>query len=428
MTRQHYATRLATTLTCTALAFSGANTFAQDASARIIALEQKVEALTQEMKHTQLGDVFIKPTESIHGMGASASKIYQTTEGVSIGGYGEALYQNFDGDKSSQADFLRAVLYFGHKFNDQWLLNTEIEFEHASTGEDGSVSVEFAYLDYLMKDALNLRVGLVLIPMGFVNELHEPNAFLSARRTDIESTIIPSTWRENGVGLFGNAGNVSYKAYIVNGLDAKDFSASGLRGGRQKGSKALAEDLAVVGRVDWRPTPALILGGSLYHGDSGQDLDLDVTTDIAEGHIELRRGPLQLRGLITQAELDDVAALNRVTATPADDGTLPADSGIDSIGSRLAGWYVEAGLDITDWLMSDTEATITPFVRYSQYNTQDDTPAGFKTSSQNDIDVVTVGVNLKPIDQIVFKIDYQFYDDSADTGNDQFNLSAGYVF
>lgn len=250
MTRQHYATRLATTLTCTALAFSGANTFAQDASARIIALEQKVEALTQEMKHTQLGDVFIKPTESIHGMGASASKIYQTTEGVSIGGYGEALYQNFDGDKSSQADFLRAVLYFGHKFNDQWLLNTEIEFEHASTGEDGSVSVEFAYLDYLMKDALNLRVGLVLIPMGFVNELHEPNAFLSARRTDIESTIIPSTWRENGVGLFGNAGNVSYKAYIVNGLDAKDFSASGLRGGRQKGSKALAEDLAVVGRVD----------------------------------------------------------------------------------------------------------------------------------------------------------------------------------
>ncbi len=159
------------------------------------------------------------------------------------------------------------------------------------------------------------------------------------RRSDVENRIIPTTWRENGIGIFGDSGDISYKAYVVNGLDGKDFTAKGLRGGRQKGSKALAEDLAFVARVDWEPTPGVVLGGSLYHGNSGQDLGIDVTTDIIEGHFDVRRGPLQIRGLIVQAELDDVAALNRATATPGDDGLSPMNADIDSIGERMIGGY-----------------------------------------------------------------------------------------
>ncbi|MDA1044401.1 MAG: hypothetical protein O3C57_04170, partial [Verrucomicrobia bacterium] len=261
-----------------------------------------------------------------------------------------------------------------------------------------------------------------------VNELHEPNAFLSARRPDVESRIIPSTWRENGIGLFGDLGQFSYKAYVVNGLDAEDFSAAGLRGGRQKGSKAQAEDLAIVGRLDWEPTPGVLIGGSLYHGDSGQDLDIDVTTDVMEGHLDLRRGPLQVRGLVTVAEVDDVAALNRLSAVPGEDGEIPGDSDIDSAGSSMLGWYLEAGLNVADWLMRDSQMSLTPFVRYEQIDTQEDVPTGFRTSSQNDLEIITTGLNFKPIDQIVFKADYQFYDDAENATANQFNLSAGYVF
>ncbi|MDA1044936.1 MAG: hypothetical protein O3C57_06905, partial [Verrucomicrobia bacterium] len=128
---------------------------AQDESARIAELEKKVDALTQDIQRAQYGDVFAKPEQSQYGMGAAAAKVYQIDRGMSIGGYGEALYENFDGDKTSQADFLRAVLYLGHKFDDHWVLNTETEFEHATTDEEGSVSVEFAYLDYLWETALN---------------------------------------------------------------------------------------------------------------------------------------------------------------------------------------------------------------------------------------------------------------------------------
>jgi hypothetical protein len=149
------------------------------------------------------------------------------------------------------------------------VLNTEIEVEHAADDQEGEVAVEFAYLDYLYSPAFNLRGGLVLVPMGLLSEMHEPTTFLSARRPDSESRIIPSTWRENGVGAFGDVGPFSYKLYLVNGFDAEGFSAAGLRGGRQKASKANADDLAVVGRVDFTGVPGLLAGVSCYQGDSG---------------------------------------------------------------------------------------------------------------------------------------------------------------
>jgi hypothetical protein len=385
---------------------------------RIKALEDKVDALTQELERSQYGDIFTPIQGSKYGLGPAASKVYFADQGLSIGGYGEALYQNPEGDESAQADFLRAILYFGYKFSDKWVLNTEIEIEHAD-----EVFLEFGYLDYLHSEALNFRAGMMLIPMGLVNELHEPTSFLSARRSDVESVIIPTTWRENGIGIFGDLGQVSYRAYVVNGLDGKDFSSKGLRGGRQKGSKASAEDLAFVGRLDWEPTAGILLGGSYYDGGSGQELGVDADTRIIEGHADLRRGPFQLRALYTQAELKDVAALNRLGAEA---GT--ADLDIESIGETLSGWYVELGMDISDMILGESEISITPFIRVEEYNTQEDIPAGFKQSGDNDVEIVTVGINVKPIHNIVFKADYQIVDTASNSGTDQLNLAMGYEF
>ena len=210
-------------------------------------LRGQIDALTREIETLKSGVPEKAATEGrpeVPGLGPAASRVYRSEHGVSIGGYGEALYQNFDrrrddgapSGESDRLDLLRAVFYFGYKFDDRFLFNSEIEYEHASTGEGseekGEVSVEFAYLDYLLgkKRSTGLRAGLVLIPVGFINELHEPPIFLGARRPELERRILPATWSEVGIGAFGQAGPVAWRGYVVNGLDASGFSAGCARG------------------------------------------------------------------------------------------------------------------------------------------------------------------------------------------------------
>jgi len=164
-------------------------------------------------------------------------------QGVSIGGYGEFLYQNFDrsledgtpSGETDSADLVRLVLYTGYKFNDRILFNSEIEYEHATTGEGdeekGEVSVEFAYLDFLFGERMGVRSGLVLVPVGFLNELHEPPIYLGARRPEVEKNILPSTWRANGAGIHGEFGSgLSYRAYVTESFRGVASPDEGIEG------------------------------------------------------------------------------------------------------------------------------------------------------------------------------------------------------
>ena len=377
-------------------------------------LQRRIDVIAEEQERLELGELVPPIGASQWGLGPAASKVYGVESGISLGGYGEALYRF--SNRSDEFDFLRGVLYVGYRFDEHWVFNSEIEYEHASTGEEGEVSLEFAYLDWLNDPALNARAGLVLIPMGFLNELHEPTTFLSATRPETERRIIPSTWREMGAGVFGDAGPISYRTYIVNGFDATGFEDTGLRGGRQDGSKAKAEDLAIVARADWTDTPGLLAGGSVYYGDSGQDqAGLGGTgTSIYEVHAEWKARGLWLRGLFAHAEVDDVTQLNNALGFV----------GNKSVGEELEGWYVEAGYDI--WALIDPEApaAVRPYVRYERVDTQVEVPTGFASSPANDFDVVTVGINVQPIDQLAFKLEYQDFETAADG----VNLSVGYAF
>ena len=391
---------------------------------RISELERKVEALSREAESTKLRDVIAEPGETKYGMGPSASKVYFKQQGVSIGGYGEMLYQHFEDDaKTDELDFLRWVFYTGYKFNEKFVFNSEIEIEHAADDQEGEVAVEFAYVDYLASPELNLRAGMVLVPVGLINELHEPTTYLSARRPDVENRILPTTWRENGAGVFGDVGPVSYKAYVINGFDATGFTSAGLRGGRQKGSKAKAESLAGVGRLDYTAVPGLIVGGSTYYGDSGQDIDADVTTFLYEGHVDWKWRGLDVRGLAVAAQLDDVEELNAILASDAE----VAIEDFDSVGEEMVGWYVQVGYDIFS-VISPGEASLTPFVRYEEYNTQESVPSGFTASGKNDVEIMTVGASYKPITELAIKAEYQFYDNAAGSVEDQANVSLGYIF
>ena len=328
-------------------------------------------------------------TDGLFGLAPAASKVYGTERGLSIGGYGEMLYQDpaatrDDGTPSgrdAELDLLRAILYFGYKFNDRLLFNSEIELEHTD-----EVELEFAYLDYLWRPQLNFRAGLMLLPIGLVNELHEPTVFLTARRPDVERQLIPTTWRENGFGVFGEAGTVSYRSYVVAGMDASGFSAAGLRGGRQEGGESIAEDFGWVGRLDWAPRPGLMVGGSLYAGDSGQGI-LGPAGAPARRRHHARRGPRRLalararmRALAARAELDDVAALDAALGL----------TGTATIGEAMEGFYVEAGYDV----LAGGERSLTPYLRWEQLDTQAEVPAGFRRDPARDSESLTLGLSL----------------------------------
>lgn len=388
---------------------------------------RQLGVLAEEQERLTLGDVFTPLGPRVSGLAPAASKIYSVDQGLSIGGYGEALYTDFDSrrddgsasGKADSADFLRLVTYLGYKFDQVWLFNSEIEYEHASTGSGGEVSVEFAYLDGMFTPAANLRTGMVLVPMGFINELHEPVTFASVNRPNVERVLLPTTWRENGVGMWGDVGDFSYRAYLVNGFKASGFSASGVRSGRQKGAQALAEDFAGVVRVDWQGVQGLLLGGAAYVGDSGQgQVGVDVATAIYEAHLDWRWRGLGLRALWVETHIDDVAALNGVLGL----------AGAQSIGERQSGGYLELGFDLASAGLLSGGQSLTPFVRAETYDTQERTPAGFTSNAANDVDVLTFGVAYQPSAQVVFKLDYSNFDNGAGTGVDQFNVGMGFVF
>ncbi|HYO74829.1 MAG TPA: hypothetical protein VE010_00085, partial [Thermoanaerobaculia bacterium] len=374
-------------------------------------IRRQIEILGTEieaLKTRQTGTTATADTEQF-GLGAAASKVYRVNQGISFGGYGEMLYENYAGrtdagvqtTNKDKFDMLRGILYTGYKYSDRVLFNSEIEFEHGSTGSGGEASVEFAYLDFMVRPDVGVRTGLLLVPMGLVNEQHEPTTYLTARRSTVENAIIPTTWREMGAGVFGENGPLSWRAYVVNSIRGDRFTAGGIRGGRQKGANAQIEDLALTGRLDWQPIVGTVIGGAFFAGNTGQG-NL-VNGSVVEGrlslfdlHAETRFRGATLRALYAQSTLDDVAELN----------ALQTLTGNRSIGEEMGGWYVEAGYDLAT-LRSFGEASLTPYIRYESLDTQRSVPAGFTRNPANEQRIFTYGLQFKPLPQTVIKADYQ---------------------
>jgi opacity protein-like surface antigen len=385
-------------------------------SATIEELERRLDLVTEELQKMKNESAVTEVEyKSTYGFGPAASKVYSVSKGLSIGGYGEAHYSNYvndEGTKKDQADFLRFVLYAGYKFTDNIILNSEIEFEHASTGEDGEVSLELANLDFLLDEKFNIRAGLMLLPVGITNELHEPTLFHGNDRPYVERYVIPSTWREMGVGAFGKiAEGLDYKLYTVNGLDASGFDSKGIRGGRQKGSKALAEDWAVVANLNYEPVLGLNLGTSAYLGDSGHDQEfagkkVDVFTQIYEVHGQYKVAGLELKALASLVDIDDT---DYVSAEVGED-----------VPERVSGWYGEVAYDVFPLIAPDTDQYLAPFVRYEQIDYR---------GSNEDVDLFVAGISYKPTTNVVIKADYRNFDNKhKENTADEVNLGLGFIF
>jgi hypothetical protein len=376
--------------------------------------------------------------KSLYGLGPAASRVYGIKRGLSVGGYAEGYYSKLVSDKTSSSrdtsDLVRGVLYFGYKFNDWILFNSEIEIEHAFTqatksSSAGEVSVEFAYLDFLLSDYANARAGLLLMPMGFINEIHEPNTFFGVFRPEVEQRIIPTTWRENGVGLFGRLGeDVQYRLYANTGLNARGFAPVGLRNARQRGNRAIAEDISVVGRIDYTPTPSLLLGGSFFTGDQGQDQVVsgtpipDTNLLLWELHGQYRAYGLELRTLFVMANIGDARQLTEALRITKDIGTN------DTIANTMLGTYFEVGYDVLPLLYPGTEQYLAPFVRFEYYDTQYNVPAGFDTNSSAEQRLWTTGFSYKPHPNVVLKVDYRNFSLVSGKRPDEVNFGIGLAY
>ena len=422
--------------TAIALAF-----FTQGAVAADASVEQKLEILQKELDELRAELAKMKsqqaaPASASGQQSTAASAPPSASPGImsglaagsnTFGGYGELHYNNYrDSDKKDEIDFHRFVLFYGHKFNDRLRFYSELEVEHALVeGGGGAVELEQAFLDYRINDALNLKIGAFLVPIGILNETHEPPTFFGVERNEVESRIIPSTWREAGLGVNGEiVQGLRYEAGLTSSLDAGKFSEpeKGIREMRTELREAAAHDFAFYGALNYRGVPGLAVGASVFTGNTGQNGASDAALKNVNGrlllwdvHAQYRLGGLELRGLYARGSLGDADKITTAAIARSGDSSLIAPK-------TFWGYYAEAGYHFR---LGD-EMELAPFVRYERYNTQASVPSGFSADPKNNERVTTLGVNFKLHPQVVFKADFQ--DFKEDPKKDRFNLGVGYMF
>ncbi len=395
---------LTTLLTLTTASFSDDLTDIKELKEQVKELQEMTQILTDETSDLKTGFNYttVDSEKSFSGLGAAASKVYYSQSPLSIGGYGEMYASSTtkdDGTTSNLVDVYRFVPYIGYKFSDNIILNTEIEFEHGGVANDGGaaeggeVIVEFMYLDFLINKNINLRAGNFLVPMGLINERHEPTLFNTVQRPLTSKYLIPSTWHESGAMAYGEIlEGVEYKAALITALTPTDSGSKWLRSGRGGSFKNRDPKVAGVLRVDYTGITGLMSGISLYSADE---------IFMADAHIDYKYEALRVYGVYTQT--------TRLDATP-----LQVE--------KANGGYLNASFDLLSLTSYDTQLPL--FVQYESVNPEASLGNGTDGEST---DVITVGANYFPHPQVVLKTDYAIAKTAGETDK-TLSVSMGYIF
>ena len=422
---------------------------ANDTDARIEALTQQLEALRAEVEtlraeqRRQASSTSAPPAAAPSAPIAAAEVAVASTSGdaasrydaspISFTGYGEAIYtQPTEGPGDAIADLQRVVFGVGYRFNENTRLEVEAEYEHAVTSADdsGEVAIEQAYIAHQVTDTMQVQAGLFLVPMGIINEVHEPPLFFGVFRPFTETAIIPSTWREGGVSLSGtNEFGLNWNVGVTTGFNLANWDPTSLDGQEsplgsihQEMSFAVANDLSGYVSLKYVGTPGLTLGAAVFSGGAGQDQKNfpadDSQATIWSTYAKWSPGRWDLTALYAEGYISDTAALN-----------LTFVGNPSLVPKRFWGGYGQVayrGWSFGEWRLE-------PFARYEMFNTAADYAnigQGLTPKARPTEDVTTLGASLFLTPNVVFKLDYQFFGESdfALGYADRLNLGVGYMY
>ncbi len=362
---------------------------------------------------------------------AVATQTNQMTEpapnAVNLFGYGEL---NFTRPKNniagSEATARRAVLGFGYRFNDRTRFAAELEVEHAVVSKDdsGEVAFEQLYVEHDISDGLTAKMGLFLLPVGYMNETHEPTRYFGVTRNLVETAIIPSTWRELGLGFRGTQDSgLRWDAGVVTSFDltkwptdSAETKESPLGAIHQEGQKAKAASLGYYGALNYDGIPGVNIGGSLFQGGIGQKQPTiaspNASVTLAEVHTKWQIGSWDLSALAAQGRFHDVSAFNA------------SGNGVNPVPDQFRGWYAQAAYRL--WRKGDN--SLVPFTRYERINTGLGYSGlgGLAPANDPDTKVWTLGASYYLHPQVVVKMDVQKYQNNS--ALDRFNMGLGFHY
>jgi len=393
-----------------ALSAFATGTYAQSTDEKLRILQQEIDELKAQVQKTAPG---------------SAA---QPGSATTISGYGEFNYNNYKSDqRPTQADLRRFVFGLHHRFDDRLTFHSEVEFEHAvvSKDDEGEGEIEQAWVNYRFSDAVNVKGGLFLIPLGILNETHEPPTYYGVERNEVETRIIPTTWRELGVGMHGLlAGGLRYDVGITTGFDSGKLNdpSVGVRSAHQEGQLANAHDLSVYGALNYRRS-GLLVGAGVFTGNTGQNgasnpllKGVDARLTMWDVHAQYKVGRLELQAVYADGKLADADQLNAaILATSAEPFAAP---------NRMKGAYVQAAYHV----YKSDQLDFAPFVRLEgiDIRQQEDPANGLFQDPANHERITTAGFNFWVHPQVVLKADVQRY--RTDPTKDRFDLGVGYMF
>ena len=370
---------------------------------------------------------------------------------VNVTGYGETHFNVPTDDQINTFDAHRFVIGINARFNDWIFLNAEIDYEHAAQ----VLEFEMAYLDFLLDPTFNARAGTVLIPVGFLNEFHEPVLFWTVERPVFHNRVVPTSWNGTGGGFFGTLGNflggMNYRLYLVTSLrsietgipgssnecddghgrggDCGRFKGKdGARGGRNDPDDLKVGDFAVTGRIEFSNLfPGFQLAGSFYTGNTTHGLiQQNGRTTILEGDIKYRYKWFDMNASIANVHINNAAELNNFSVGQ---GQTIAKNGV--IASDVFGWNVQFGVHLPQLLGKSTSHDVVAHIMYEFIDTQNNIPNGFTqdTGSGGETDVYTAGIAWFPsTTNVALKADYTHQRYLNGTSRDDFNFGLAYMF
>jgi hypothetical protein len=368
----------------------------------------------------------------------SAEKMLMTNGNLKIGGYGEVHYnQPLSSNimKNGTLDVHRFVMMMGYQFNDRLQFVTELEFEHVK-----EFYVEQAFLQYKLNRFINFRGGLILTPMGIVNEYHEPTAFNGVERPQIDNNISPTTWREIGFGITGVIlpASMKYQLYVMNGFNSFDGAAkiggsSGLRGGRQKGAESFVSSPNLSGKVEYFGIRGLNIGLAGYFGNTQSTLynGIDKNNDAAIATADSSVVGISMVGVDARYSIKGLKLTGQLYYTALSNteryNAFTKNKGGGNLGSSMFGYYVDLGYNLLRNVK--TEMHLIPFLRYSNYDTHYTVPDNINDNLAYQKKVYTTGLSYFLTKGAVLKADLQFVKTGvSDEYAKTFNAGIGIMF